>query len=424
MSKRAKRAKRVLAHDDGLHQGVSSHTFRWDIFRAMPMGVVETVVTTFAILIANRYLNLEDVMKSWLVAGTAIGLLLSLFSVALVRRLGWSVNVSASIAWVVAAIGFGIAAIDGMDGESNALFFVGGLVLALLSHSLSTPLLSQIYRRHYPGEIRGKLFSIVGMVRAGTAAIFAYVVGVWLTNDTLSYTGLLWIFAGCSLLKSVFTMAMKPVYLRKSHKLKLLEAFDHLRTDAAFRKLICAWMLLGIGNLIAMALFAEYVSNERYGFGFNEAQISMITTTVPMLAFILSVVIWGMVYDKMEFYRLRVLINLFFIAGILVFFFAPNYFWLCAGMALHGMGKAGGNVIWSLWVTKFAPAESVGEYMSVHTFMTGLRGIFTAFIAFPLILWIGPFGVGMLGAGLMLLSSLWLIPEVKENWGKSLADQG
>jgi len=405
-------------HDHGLDHGVCRQTFRWDLLRAMPMGAVETLVTTFAILIANRYLDLADIMKSWLVAGTAIGLLLSLFSVAFVRRLGWSVNISASIAWTVAALGFALAAADGMDGQSNTIFFVGGLVLALLSHSLSSPLLSQIYRRHYPGEIRGKLFSIVGVVRAGTAAVFAYVVGIWLSNGSLSYAGLLWIFAGCSLLKGVFTMTMKPVYLRKSHKLKLLDAFGHLRTDAVFRKLIATWMLLGVGNLVAMALFAEYVSNERYGFGFNEAEISMVTTTVPMLAFILSVVFWGMVFDKMEFYRLRVLVNLFFIAGILTFFFAPTYLWLCAGMALHGMGKAGGNVIWSLWVTKFAPAENVGEYMSVHTCLTGVRGIFTAFIAFPLILWIGPFGVGMIGAGLILLSSLFLMPEVIQHWKK------
>ncbi len=408
-------SKQVIAHDEGLDQGVSRQTFRWDLCRALPMGVVETVVTTFSILIANRYLDLTDAMKSWLVAGTAIGLLLSLFSVAVVRRLGWSVNVSASIAWLVAAIGFGIAALGG----NSTLFFVGGVVLALLSHSLSSPLLSQIYRRHYPGEIRGKLFSIVGMVRAGTAAVFAYAVGIWLANGALSYTGLLWIFAGCSLLKGVFTMLMKPVYLRKSHQLKLLDAFGHLRTDAVFRKLIATWMLLGVGNLIAMALFAEYVSNERYGFGFDEAQISMVTTTVPMLAFILSVVVWGMVFDKMEFYRLRVLVNLFFVAGILTFFFAPSYLWLCVGMALHGMGKAGGNVIWSLWVTKFAPAENVGEYMSVHTCLTGVRGIFCAYVAFPLILWIGPFGVGMIGAALILLSSIFLIPEVIENWSSS-----
>ena len=409
----------VSSHDSELDHGVWKQTFRWDLFRAMPMGISETAVTTFAILIANKYLHLEDIMKSWLVAGSAIGLLLSLLSVAIVRRVGWSVNVSASIAWIVAALGFGVTAFDAMDGKSNPIWFVGGVVIALLSHSLSVPLLSQIYRRHYPSETRGKLFSVVAMVRAGTAAVFAYMVGMWLVNGSLSYAGLLWVFTGCSLLKAIFTMLMKPVYLRKSQKLKLLDAFGHLKTDTVFRKLIATWMVLGVGNLIAMALFAEYVSNERYGFGFDEAQISMITTTVPMLAFIVSVVLWGMIYDKMEFYRLRVLINLFFIAGVLVFFFAPSYLWLCVGMALHGMGKAGGNVIWSLWTTKFAPADKVGEYMSVHTCLTGVRGVFTAFIAFPLILWIGPFGIGMIGAGLMLLSSLWLMPEVLKHWSKS-----
>jgi MFS family permease len=137
-----------------------------------------------------------------------------------------------------------------------------------------------------------------------------------------------------------------------------------------------------------------------------------------MLAFIVSVFVWGMVYDKMDFYRLRVLVNLFFFAGVLVFFFAPSYLWLCVGMALHGMGKAGGNILWSLWTTKFALADHVGEYMSVHTFFTGFRGIISAFVAFPLILLVGPHVIGVIGAGLILLSSLWLLPELKQNWGR------
>ena len=35
---------------------------------------------------------------------------------------------------------------------------------------------------------------------------------------------------------------------------------------------------------------------------------------------------------------------------------------------------AGADVAWSLWVTKFAPPERVADYMSVHTFFTGVRG--------------------------------------------------
>lgn len=407
-----KRARGKFSEDLALEDGVWRRTFFWDLCRAFPMGVTETVVTTFGLLIAIRYLHVDMVSKSSFVAAPALGLLLSLFSVAAVRRLGWSVNASAGLAWLVAAVGFGVAAV----GHERVGYYISGVVLALVAHSISAPLLAQIYRRHYPGEIRGKLFSVVGMVQAGAAAGFAYVAGVWLAEGEIGYEILLWAFALCSLLKAVFTMMMKPVHLRRSQKLNLLDAFEHLKTDLVFRKLIMTWMVLGLGNLLCIALFVEYITNEYYGFALDEAKISMVTTTVPMLAFIFSVFVWGTVYDKMEFYRLRVLVNVFFLAGILVFFFAPSYLWLCVGMALHGVGKAGGNVLWSLWTTKFAPADHVGEYMSVHTCLTGFRGIISAFVAFPLILLAGPHVIGLIGAGLILVSSLWLMPEVRENW--------
>jgi hypothetical protein len=412
--KKMKVARGKFSADENLEHGAWKRTFFWDICRAFPLGVIETVTTTFGLLIAIRYLDVDMLSKSSLVAAPSVGLLLSLFSVAAVRWLGWSVNASAALAWLVAAVGFVIAAM----GHESVMWYISGLVLALVAHSLSSPLLSQIYRRHYPGEIRGKLFSVVGMVQAGAAAGFAYLAGILLVDEKLGYDLLLWIFAASSLLKSCFTLMVRPVHLRRSDKLNLLDAFGHLKTDLVFRKLIITWMVLGLGNLLCIALFVEYIATDQYGFSLNEAKISMVTTTVPMLAFIISVFVWGIIYDKMEFYRLRVLVNLFFILGTLVFFFAPSYLWLCVGMALNGIGKAGGNILWSLWTTKFAPADHVGEYMSVHTCLTGFRGIISAFVAFPLILLVGPHVIGMIGAGLILLSTLWLIPEVKQNWGK------
>ena len=54
-------------------------------------------------------------------------------------------------------------------------------------------------------------------------------------------------------------------------------------------------------------------------------------------------------------------------------------------MAIFGVANAGGQVTWSLWVTKLAPDHAVAEYMSVHTFFTGVRGILSPFLAFYLI---------------------------------------
>ncbi|MEZ5302399.1 MAG: hypothetical protein R3F11_17460 [Verrucomicrobiales bacterium] len=58
----------------------------------------------------------------------------------------------------------------------------------------------------------------------------------------------------------------------------------------------------------------------------------------------------------------------------------------------------GGNIAWSLWVTKLAPADRVAEYMSVHTFTTGLRGMAAPFLGFWLAAQIGVQGVERLSA--------------------------
>jgi len=335
-----------------------------DLLRSVPMGVVETVGSTFAMFVAVALLELDTLSKSAIIGGPAVGLLLGFFTVALVRRVGWSVNVAAALGWGISAVGYGVVALYPQDGT----LFVAGVVVALLSHTLASPLQSQIYKHHYPDKIRGRLFSIVGMLRSTGSAVFGYFAGVWLLGRGVDYAPLFWVFAGCSVLKAVFTMGMRPVFLRRTRKLSLFQAFEHLRDDRRFRKLISSWMLLGFGNLLCIALFVEYITNPVYGFGFGAQKVSLLTTTLPMSVFIVSVFAWGIIYDKMEFYRLRVTVNVFFFLGILVYFLSPTFVGLCVGMTLHGIGKAGGNVLWSLWTTKFAPADKVSEYMSVHIF--------------------------------------------------------
>lgn len=384
-------------------------TFSLDLLRSIPLGAVETVGTTFGIFIAIALLDLGNLSKSAIIGAPSLGLLLGFLSVAFIRRVGWSVNVASALGWVVAAVGYGVVAMF----PHKETFFVGGVVLALLSHTLASPLQSQIYKQHYPDKARGRLFSIAATLRASASAVFGYAAGVWLLNQGGNYAPLFWVFAGCSLLKAVITLGMRPVYLRKTTRFSLFESFEHLRDDKAFRKLLLTWMLLGFGNLLCIALFVEYITNPDYQFGFGAAKVSLLTTTLPMSVFIVSVFAWGLIYDKMEFYRLRVTVNAFFFAGILVYYFSPNFTGLCLGMALHGIGKSGGNVLWSLWTTKFAPADKVTEYMGIHTLFTGVRGVISAYFAFVIAKSFGPDVVAIIGGSCILLSSLMLIPEIK-----------
>ncbi len=386
-----------------------------DLIRAFPMGFLETVFSTFAMFLAIRVYDVPVLAKSCIIAAPSLGLLGSLFTVAFVRRGGWSVTKASALLWSISGGGFIVASFAG----ESATLYVLGLVIAGIFHQLVVPLLGQIYRRHYPDAIRGKLFSIMGFLRAIAAGSFAWLAGGWL-NQGLEVHGLFLLFALFSFFQAVVTLWIKPVYLRKRNQLSLFEAFSHLRTDRRFAKLIGSWMILGLGNLLCMALFVEYITSADYGISMDVREVSLLTSTVPSLAFIVSIILWGIIYDTMEFYRLRVLINIFFMAGVVIYFQSDSFVGLCLGMVLHAIGKAGGNVIWTLWTTKFAPIDKVSEYMSVHTCFTGLRGVFSAFLAFPIAAALGPQNIGILGASLMLIASLLIAPEVREHWGKKI----
>ena len=384
-------------------------TFALELARSVPQRFIETSSTTFAMFIAIQVFDVPDWMKMAIVASASVGLLLSLFTVQVVRRLGCSVNTASVFVWLGAAMGFVTAAMSG----TSAGQYMAGVCIATMMLSLGIPLMSQIYRKHYTNKARGKLFSIAGMVKAIITAGAGIGVGTWLAGKGADFHLLFWFYSVCCLIMGGCVLAMARVRLRRSRQLRLFAAFRHVNNDRPFRKLLICWMLLGLGNLLGFALFVEYITNPKYGYSLDAAAAGMLTSTIPMLAFIVSVVFWGMVFDRLPFYRIRVTVNAFFMAGILIYYLGNSYTALCIGIALHGVARAGGNVIWNLWVTKFASAERVGEYMSVHSSLTGVRGILAPIIAFSMAGTMGPSTVALAGGVLVLISSLMLIPELR-----------
>ena len=75
--------------------------------------------------------------------------------------------------------------------------------------------------------------------------------------------------------------------------------------------------------------------------------------------------------------------------------------------------NAGADVAWSLWVTKFAPPDRVADYMAVHTFFTGVRGVLAPLAAFYLIGVMPLYVLGWISVGLILIGSSFLLPEIK-----------
>ncbi len=388
-------------------RSLQARTFRLDLLRAFPHGVVETLVTTFAVLIAVRHFEFGIVAKAVLVGSVAAGLLASLFTVPLVRRLGWTAPRACAIFWLAASISLGLV----FALPSHPGVFLACVMLAGFLPPLSAPLIARIYRENYGDTFRGRLFSLMAMAKMATAMVAALLIGRWLDRGGIGQFDqvfLLYSLCAAAAALCLWKMEGRPL---EGRRVRLLAAFRHVRHDAAFRKLLIAWMFIGLGNLTAVAVFVDYAANPAHKHDLSATAVGILTGTLPTACALLSLPAWGWMFDRAHFYRVRVLINLMFLLGIAVYFSGGAWQWMAAGMAFHGLARAGGQVSWSLWVTKFSDGEDTAEYMSVHTFLTGLRGVLAPFLGFFLLDQFGPVFVAMFGSALILIGTAVILPE-------------
>ncbi|HAB19689.1 MAG TPA: MFS transporter, partial [Verrucomicrobiales bacterium] len=156
----------------------------------------------------------------------------------------------------------------------------------------------------------------------------------------------------------------------------------------------------------------EYLGNPRYGLAKSAAEIALLTGVIPNLARLIMNPVWGWLFDRMNFFALRTTLNVGFAVGILAFFTSSSPVGLVAGALIYGISNAGGDVAWGLWVTKFAPPERIADYMSVHTFLTGVRGVAAPLVAFQLVQRFSLSTLGLLSAALIVVATVLLLPEI------------
>jgi hypothetical protein len=183
--------------------------------------------------------------------------------------------------------------------------------------------------------------------------------------------------------------------------------------DRVFSWTLLVWMVMGFANLMMMPMRVEYLANPRYGLVLNAQQVALLTTVIPSIARLVMGPLWGWLFDRANFFVLRMVLNMGFALGILTFFTGGSTVGLIAGALIFGISFSGGDLAWSLWVTKFAPADRVADYMSVHTFLTGVRGVFAPMLAFQLVTNLSLGSMGLVSAALILIATLMLVPEIR-----------
>ena len=377
-----------------------------EMIRSAPMGMLEFLFVPLAGLVALKYYDASDWQKAFLLAISEAGLIATFIIVPLIRYLKWQATHAAAIFSLLGAVGIAYTAIF----SNSLMHYMIGLGFAFFILMLPLPLITQIYRTNFPESKRGKILAIASMLRGFIGIAFAWKAGQWIDSDINNFKSLLWIFVAVSSLNAIAFWFMPKVETVKGST-NPFSAFKWLKKDKKFRTLIVSWMLMGLGNLTAFKIWIEYFANEKYGNGFSAFEATLLSSIIPAGVKIIFTYPWGWLFDRMNFYVLRVILNVIFGAAILVVFYAESFWIIAIGTGLQGLAFAGGGIAWMLWVTKIAPPEHTAEYMSIHTFTTGLRGVVAPALGFYLLVTIGN-SIAIFSAMLITLASVVLIPEI------------
>jgi predicted MFS family arabinose efflux permease len=387
---------------------ITAATYRYESLRAIASGIAETASTTFLLLIAVRWFDAGPLAKGLIAGGSGLGYLVSPLVVSWVEAARMPVARAASRLTLAAAAALAVSAV--VPGE---ILFVLTSMVAIAASGAMTPLLTQIYQDNYPAAARGRIFSRTVMIRIVAAAAFG-AGGGWVLASSIGYFRVLLAVFALAFAFSSWCLAHVPsMPLRESGVRHPLRAFAHVRDDRVFRTTLISWMFMGFANLMMLPLRIEYLANPRYELVLRPDTIALLTTVVPNLARLVMSPVWGWLFDRMNFFVMRMTLNLGFAIGILSFFTSDTTLGLALAAVTFGIATAGGDVAWSLWVTKVAPPARVADYMGVHTFFTGVRGLAAPLAGFALAArWSMP-TLGWLSAALIVAGSLFLIPDAR-----------
>ncbi len=361
---------------------------------------------TFALLVVTQHFNGSSFAKGLVPAAFMIGLLSTPIALFYLPRLRVRSAKICSINYFLAGFLF---VISSLGKDSLWLFLTSGaLAAALLAQQM--PLLVHIYSTNYASAIRGKRVAYAITLSVAIAPIFGWFGGQFLEADLAQFPALFQLMAFACIVSGLCIHQVPSEVLRRSPKSNPLTHLSLVWKDKVFGAILAMWMILGFGNLSTMPLQIEYMTSPSHGIQATSTQIAIATIVIPSIVRILATSIWGHLFDALNFFLIRGLASVILLVSMVVFFFADTLAGIYLGSAGYGLALAGANVNWSLWVTKFAPEGEESNYMTVHSFMTGIRGLLAPFIGFYMISFFSIREWTTIGALLVGLSIILILP--------------
>lgn len=399
---------------------IARRTFVGDCLRQFFVGLLDTGPRTFFLLIAVQRFSADDLQKTLLSIPGAVGMTLSVLLIPALSRmpgLRGRKPLLLGVSRILSGICFALAAAF-PSAESYVFWvFLGGL-----PSSIVYPFLTALYQENYPRQARGRLFAWAAMVNTSSMVVFHAVIGAWLGQGSDAWRQVLSLFALASLLAgwSLFRIPSRPPPAPRPasatpeavapEAAAWFSAMRWIWKDRIFGYMLFVWFVFGFALMMITPLKVLFLTEPRYGLAYPAATVALVVGIIPEALRLLTTPIWARIFDRHHFVGIRMAINVIQLFALVTFFWGRTLPWLCVSAALEGMVLAGGNIAWALWVTHVAPARHTAEYMSVHQFFTGLRGVIGAFLGIRLASAYGLQPVAWTAVGLVLLSIFLMAP--------------
>ncbi len=395
-------------YSNTLKSEIIARTYRCDLWRGTFEGLLATGSQTFCLFIAIRYFNAGETTKSLIAAAPFMGMFLSLFLVHYAEGTKLQKSLWGAMPSVVTGVCLLIAAWS-KSVEGFALF----IVIAYICRSALLPFLTDIYGDNYPSNLRGRYFSRALILTVGISALFGFLGSSLLELDIEYYTWLFTFLGFCGLAKAFSIYRMPSRIMEENSHKNPLGNLKYIVEDRSFGYVLFTWFIMGFANLWTLPLRVDYVTSPTYGIEGSAIFVAMIITVIPDTMRMLFIPFWAKMFDRMNFVVLRMVLNLSFATGVFAFFVSKEPLIIGIASALIGISFAGGSIAWNLWVTRYAPPGKTAAYMSVHVCLTGVRGTIGPMIGYWATNQVGAVNVGIISAGMMILASIMLIPEIK-----------
>jgi MFS family permease len=392
---------------------ITEKTYKCDLWRGGFEGALSSGAQTFCLFIAIRYFNAGDITKSLIAAAPFMGMFLSIFLLHYASATNWRKSTWGAIPSIITGVCLLVSA-----WTASVYLFAVFVIIAYICRSALLPFITDIYGDNYPPHQRAAFFSKSLVLSVGIAALSGFVGSSILEKD-IEYYPLIFTFMGfCAFFKAIaiYNMPSKPV--DSSPHENPLGNMKYAWQDRSFGYVLLTWFIMGFANLWTLPLRVDYITSPQWGIEGSAIFVAMIITVIPETLRMLLIPFWAMLFDKMNFVILRMILNLSFAAGVLLFFISTNPWVIGAGSALIGVAFAGGSIAWNLWVTKYAPPGKTAAYMSVHVSLTGIRGTLGPIVGYWAVSSIGAQNIGILSCGMMILATLMLIPQIKHGRDK------